>query len=213
MLSSTKDRAYRLRYNRNQIRVDNCFEASVQLGFLGGFIVSRGWHGRKFNMNCMGNGYEMNGWMRKKYEATTEKKYHKLKVRHFLGKKNLAGHWMEGSKKLGAWWYGYIVPLTPREWCGANPPRVWITFLGWKEGLGPRGGRLRKFWKGGSEPENDDLEDPLEGGVLLRFHVGWFLWHIFKYTLGIWYILKTIIFGIYVRCHGRNNFLGGSNDA
>eukprot|EP00434_Breviolum_minutum_P013230 symbB.v1.2.011655.t1/scaffold789.1/size230748/16 len=36
------DRAYRLRYNRNQIRVDNCFEASVQLGFLGGLIVSRG---------------------------------------------------------------------------------------------------------------------------------------------------------------------------
>ena len=131
MLSSTKDRAYRLRYNRNQIRVDNCFEASVQLGFLGGLIVSRGWQGRKINMNCMGNGYEMNGWMKRNTKPQRKKKISQVESQGIFWAKSSQVHRMEGSKKLGAWWYGYIVPLFPREWCGLlTSPRVCITFLG-----------------------------------------------------------------------------------
>ena len=69
---------------------------------------------------------------------------------------------MEGSKKLGAWWYGYIVPLTPREGCGLlTSPRVWNTFLGLGR-VGAQGGKASKVLKGGSGPEIDDLEDPLE---------------------------------------------------
>ncbi|CAK9030494.1 unnamed protein product [Durusdinium trenchii] len=35
------DRAYRLRYNRHQIRVDQAFEAGCQLGLVGGLVISR----------------------------------------------------------------------------------------------------------------------------------------------------------------------------
>ena len=84
----------------------------------------------------------MDGW--KEIRSHNGKKITSWKSDIFLGKK-LGGHRMEGSKKLGAWWYGYIVPLTPREGCGLlTSPRVWITFLGLGR-VGAQGGRLRKF--------------------------------------------------------------------
>ncbi|CAJ1367168.1 unnamed protein product [Effrenium voratum] len=35
------DRAYRVRYNRNQIRIDNAYKASAQLGLVGGLLMTR----------------------------------------------------------------------------------------------------------------------------------------------------------------------------
>ena len=41
LFSIAQDRAYRVRYNRNQIRIDNAYKASAQLGLVGGLLMTR----------------------------------------------------------------------------------------------------------------------------------------------------------------------------
>lgn len=96
------------------------------IGFSGWFHRFARLTWQEMDMNCMGNGYEMNGWMRKNTKPQRKKNIISWKSDIFWVKSSQGTEWKGAeARSLVVWLHRSLNP-PGRMW--SKPPRVWITF-------------------------------------------------------------------------------------